>query len=185
MADSLELERFVLRWLQRQLMEILGRGGAPECAFPADMPLRDLPGHINMRQLFAELRQRGVRTPQLMLSRFQIVLITTISLGLFAMSIASGLPFQQIGVAMIIGLAVWVVRLMVAQQFFARVATVHTVGELAEQLLWHNPKHFSRLAGIPLTHEQIKRIVIQLFAEMTGVDADEITEETPLIDLVG
>lgn len=43
---------------------------------------------------------------------------------------------------------------------------------------------FRRLAGIPLSHEQIKRIVIRVLADTTGVDIDEITEYM-VVDLMG
>ena len=185
MSEATTLEQFALRWLQHQLSEILVRGGAPECAFPADLPLRELPGDKNTRQLFAELSHRGLRLPALFLSSFQFVLITLISLGLLVTSILSGLPVEQVGAVIFFGLVVWVVRLIFAQRFFAMSTTARTVGELSEQLLYQNPLFFTRLSGIPLSREQIKRIVIRVLAETTGVDRSEITEETALVDLVG
>ncbi len=163
---------------------MLGRRDSAGWAFPAELRLTELPEAVSPWQLFAEFRHRGLRVPPLFLSWYQFWLITGVSIVLLLASIWNGLPLQDLAVVLCGGLVVWGIRLVIARCLFGRVPIAKTVGELAQQLLWKNPKYFSRLSGIPLTHELIKKIVVQHLVEMTGCDEDEITEETQLAELL-
>ena len=81
------------------------------------------------------------------------------------------------------GLFGWAVLAILAKLFLAQLSSADTIGELAQQIFWENAMFFRRLAGIPLSREQIKRIVIRVLADQTGVGVDEITEETRLVEL--
>lgn len=184
------LEHFALRWLQTQLSEILPSELPAEQAFPARLPLSELPRQPTMRTLYAALRRRGVELPPLFLSRTQHLAIASVPIcGLLfvAMRIFQAVPEPRdlgdfFGAALCCFLS-WIVLVVLAKNFLAWISSADTVGELAQQLFWQNAMFFRRLAGIPLSHEQIKRIVIRVLADTTGVDIDEITEDTRLVEL--
>lgn len=183
------LERFALHWLQTQLSEILASDIPAAQAFPARLPLNELPGRPSMRTLYAALRSRGVQLPPLFLTWTQIILIGLLPCGL-TIAAAVGIltqrgpiDFSEVVGIIVMGLFGWGVLAILAKLFLAQLSSADTVGELAQQIFWENAMFFTRLSGIPLTHEQIKRIVIGVLADATGVDRDEITEETRLVEL--
>jgi hypothetical protein len=174
--------------LQTQLGEILASDPA-EQAFPAKLPLNELPGRPDMRTLYAALRRRGVQLPPLFLTWTQIKLIALLACGL-TIAVAVGilrqrgsLDFSELIGIVVAGLFGWAVLAILAKLFLAQLSSADTVGELAQQIFWENAMFFRRLSGIQLTREQIKRIVIGVLADATGVDRDEITEETRLAEL--
>lgn len=184
-----KLEQFALHWLQSQLSEILPTDVPAEQAFPAKLPLQELPGQPSMRTLYAALRRRGVELPPLFLTRTQIVLIgllpcclvSAVALGILSERGASGV--SEIAGVVVAGLFGWALLAILAKLYLAQLSSADTIGELAQQIFWQNAMFFRRLAGIPLSHEQIKQIVIRVLADQTGVGVEEITEDTRLVEL--
>ncbi len=187
------LEKVALRWLQTQLSEILSRDIPADQAFPAKLPLSELPGEPNMRKLYRALGERGVQLPPLFLTRTQIVLVGLLPccfvtcfviVAAVAILVERGpIKSSDLTDVICIGLFGWAALAVLAKLFLAQRSSADTVGALAQQLCWENAPFFSRLSGAPLSHEEIKRIVIRVLAEATGADRDEITEETRLVEL--
>lgn len=179
------LEQFALQWLQTQLREIL----AADQEFPARLPLTELPGKPKMRWLYAALRSRTVNLPPLFLSRLQHRLIAGVALLVAAMGLSIALrmqPFEggNIAGAFVAGFAVWAILAIITKQFFAYVSSADNVGELAVQVFAENPLFFSRLSGRPLSRAQVREIVTRILVDACGVDRDEVTLETRLIDIM-
>lgn len=184
-----KLEQFALHWLQTQLGEILPTDVSAEQAFPAKLPLSELPGKPSMRTLYAALRRRGVTLPPLFLTGKQVILIAllpcclVIGVALRILSERGAGGVSEVAGVVVAGLFGWAVLAILAKLFLAQLSSADTIGELAQQIFWENAMFFRRLAGIRLSREQIKRIVIRVLADQTGVGVDEITEETRLVEL--
>lgn len=183
------LEQFALHWLQTQLSEILPTDFPAEQAFPAKLPLHELPGSPSMRTLYPALRRRGVTLPPLFLTKPQIILIgippccLVIGIAWAIVAEHGGIQLSEVAGAIAAGLFGWAVLAILAKLFLAQRSSADTVGELAQQIFWMNAMFFRRLAGIPLSPEQIKRIVIRVLADATGVGVEEITEVTRLVEI--
>jgi hypothetical protein len=184
-----KLEQFALHWLQSQLSETLPTDVPAEQAFPARLPLHELPGRPSMRTLYAALRRRGVTLPPLFLTRKQIVLIgllpccVVIAVALRILSERGAGGVSEVAGVIAAGFFGWAVLAILAKLYLAQLSSADTVGELSQQIFWENAMFFRRLAGIPLSHEQIKRIVIRVLADQTGVGVEEITDDTRLVEL--
>lgn len=188
---AVDLQSAALHWLQSLLKQILPVASSAAEAFPADLPLTQLPSRPSLRWLYAELRQTGIHLPPLFPSPREYAIARGLGLitaaGGLAKAWASGnlTIVETVAMTVMPGLVAWALMQVFINHYYANTSTADTVGELAGQILARNPLYFSQQAGVRLTREQVNQIVIQILIETLPVDRDEVQPRARLVEDLG